>query len=315
MKELVRSNDLVMLSWLRARLAEEGIELFMLDQHASAMDGSIGILPRRAMVADEHHARAKAILDRGPDGPASLDTEDALLDGRVLVRQPADGYRISMDAVFLAACVAPKAGQSVLDAGSGVGAASLCLAARCPGVEIVGIELHESLADFATENAAANNFSDRVRFLAGDVLHPPAEIGQRQFDHVMLNPPFHDADATRASENVLRAAAHTEGEAKLADWLGFALRRVKDRGTVTLVHRADRLAEILALLDGATGDATVFPLWPKVDTQAKRVLVQATKASKGKLHLLPGLLVHNQDGSLTPRAEDVIRHAKAIDLG
>lgn len=315
MKELVRSNDLIMLSWLQARLAEEGIELFVLDQHASVVDGSLGILPRRAMVADDHHARAKAILDRGPDGPAAVDTEDALLDGRVQVRQPADGYRISMDAVFLAACVAPAAGQSVLDCGSGVGAASLCLATRCPGVEIVGIELHDSLADFASENAAANNLSDRVRFLAGDILRPPAEIGQRQFDHVMLNPPFHDADATRASENALRAAAHTEGEAKLADWLAFAWRRVKDRGTVTLVHRADRLAEILALLDGPCGDATVFPLWPKVDTQAKRVLVQATKASKGKLHLLPGLVVHNQDGSLTPLAADVIRHAKAIDLG
>ncbi|MGE0734549.1 MAG: DUF2007 domain-containing protein [Alphaproteobacteria bacterium] len=315
MKELVRSNDLVMLSWLRARLAEEGIELFLLDQHASAVDGSIGILPRRAMVADEHHARAKAILERGPDGPASVDTEDALLDGRVIVRQPADGYRISMDAVFLAACVAPKPGEIVLDAGSGVGAAALCLAARCAGVEIVGLELHDSLADFATENAGANNFADRVRFVTGDILRPPPAVAQRQFDHVMMNPPFHDADATRASANALRAAAHTEGEAKLADWIGVALRRVKDRGTITLVHRADRLAEILSLLEGAAGDATVFPLWPKVDTQAKRVLVQATKASKGKLHLLPGLVVHNQDGSLTPLAEDVIRHAKGIDLG
>ena len=76
MKELVRTNDPVMLSWLEATLRGAGIEPLVLDRHMSAMEGSIGILPRRVLVDEADYPRAKALLDRGPE-PLGPDDEPA----------------------------------------------------------------------------------------------------------------------------------------------------------------------------------------------------------------------------------------------
>jgi hypothetical protein len=70
MKELTRSNDLVFLSWARAFLAESGIESLTLDNHTSAIEGSIGAIPRRLMVADRDHERALALLRDAGELPA-----------------------------------------------------------------------------------------------------------------------------------------------------------------------------------------------------------------------------------------------------
>ena len=68
MKELIRTNDPVLLSWLSAALAGEGIEALVLDVHTSILEGSAGAIPRRLMVLDEDHARARLILDDAPRG-------------------------------------------------------------------------------------------------------------------------------------------------------------------------------------------------------------------------------------------------------
>lgn len=68
MKELLRTNDVVRLSWLQALLADAGIEYVVLDLHTSVVEGSIGILPRRLMVSDEDHARARRVLRDAGEG-------------------------------------------------------------------------------------------------------------------------------------------------------------------------------------------------------------------------------------------------------
>ncbi|WP_083821240.1 methyltransferase [Candidatus Odyssella thessalonicensis] len=100
-------------------------------------------------------------------------TEDYLLGGRVLIRQPAQGYRVAIDPIFLAASIDVQENESVLDIGAGVGAASLCLAYRVPGCKIVGLELQRSNVRLAMENIALNNMRGRVEVLMGDLLQPP----------------------------------------------------------------------------------------------------------------------------------------------
>ena len=89
---------------------------------------------------------------------------------------------------------------------------------------------------------------------------------------------------------------------------------LKQDGLLTLIHRSDRLGEVLAALLGRAGDAVVFPLWPAAGQPAKRVLVQARKGARGPLRLAPGLILHDQSGSFSPKAEDVLRHGRALDL-
>ncbi len=117
-------------------------------------------------------------------------TEDRLLDGRIRLRQPATGYRVAIDPVFLAASVPAEPRQLVLDVGCGAGAAMLCLAARVPHLRVVGLEMQRDLVRLAGDNVILNGLDARASVMIGDLLHPPPRLSPGAFDHVMANPPF-----------------------------------------------------------------------------------------------------------------------------
>jgi tRNA1(Val) A37 N6-methylase TrmN6 len=228
------------------------------------------------------------------------------LDGRVKAAQPETGFRSGLDAVMLAAAVPAEAGQNVLELGAGSGAASLCLAARVCGVTIIGVERDEGLAGLARDNAAANGAD--CRFVAADIFALPPEL-KRDFDQVLANPPFHGEG--QISPDPLRAAALMD-EGKLGEWLKLGLQRTVSGGFFTATLRADRLNEALAALP-ERGVCT-FPLWPRQGEMPKRVIVQARKGSNAPFALLPGLVLHRDDGSWTPDAEAVLRRGSALAL-
>jgi tRNA1(Val) A37 N6-methylase TrmN6 len=242
-------------------------------------------------------------------------TDDRLLGGRLRFSQPARGYRVAIDPVVLAAAVRPLPYHRVLDAGAGTGAASLCLAARVPECRIVGLELQRDLHRIASHNVAQNGLDRRVEILRGDLAQPPPRLSAASFDHVMTNPPHLPAGEASPPQHRERALAHVETTMDLAAWVGACLRMLKPDGHLTLIHRADRLAEVLAALLGRAGDVVVFPLWPAADRRpAKRVLVQARKGARGPLRLAPGLVLHGADGSFAPLAEGVLRDGIALEL-
>ena len=207
-------------------------------------------------------------------------TDDSLLGGRVRLRQPAQGYRVAIDPVFLAAAIPARPGSRILELGAGVGAASLCLAVRLPDVAIVGIELLEPVVELARSNVHDNGLEGRVEMRRGDVLD---SLRAATFDHAMANPPYLEAGRGRRSPNALKDTAHIEGDAALQAWVEAAFRAVRPGGTVTFVHRPDRLAELAGLLSIGGGGMVVFPLWAKAGADATRVLVQSTKI--GRAHV------------------------------
>lgn len=238
-----------------------------------------------------------------------------MLGGRVTLRQPAQGYRAAIDPVLMAAAVVPAGeGETVLDLGCGVGTAALCYAARVPDGAVTGLELLPALAELARANAAANGMDGWIRIVTGDLMDPPADVPGNGFARVMANPPYLAQEAADPAPQAEKATATVEGSADLAAWIGFALSRLEPRGRLILVHRADRLAEILALLHGRAGDTAVFPLWPKAGRPAKRVIVGARKGAKGGTAILPGLVLHAADGAYTEAAQRVLRDAGNILL-
>ncbi|MBT5192462.1 MAG: methyltransferase, partial [Rhodospirillaceae bacterium] len=208
-------------------------------------------------------------------------TQDGLMDRRILLQQPRQGYRAGSDAILLAAAVAARPGQVVLDAGAGVGAVGLCLAARCGEVLVRGLEIQADLVAVAQDNIRENELGNRVSVVAGDIARPPQEIGQTVFDHTVCNPPFYALGRASSSPDRGKAMAHGEGETSLEEWLAFCLRRTIPGGTVSVIHRADRLDAILSGLGRGGGDMLVFPLWPKPGRAAKRVIVQVKVGGKG----------------------------------
>lgn len=239
-------------------------------------------------------------------------SEDRLLDGRVLLRQGVRGYRAGMDAALLAAACDAADGARVLEAGCGAGGALLAAATRRAGAQFVGLERDAAAVALARQNVQANGLQTRVEILQGDVAKPFKQLAQPPFDAVMANPPFFDDPA------VLRAPAAEKTGAWMADgglaaWTGFLLKAVREGGSLTLIHRADRLADILALLAPKAGSFQIRPIHPRADAPAKRVLVRAIKTGKAPLVLLPPLVLHPQEGAKhTDAAEAILRGQAAL---
>jgi tRNA1(Val) A37 N6-methylase TrmN6 len=126
----------------------------------------------------------------------------------------------------------------------------------------------------------------------------------------MCNPPFHD-DEGRASPDPSRAVA-LQDHGALGDWLKEGMRRVVSNGTFTTILRSDRIGEALVAL-GSYG-VSIFPLWPRKDAPAKRLIVQAVKSSRTPLAMLPGLVLHEGDGRYTSAANAILRDGAALVL-
>jgi tRNA1(Val) A37 N6-methylase TrmN6 len=246
--------------------------------------------------------------------PLSDISEDTLLGGTVRLRQPVSGYRVAIDPVLLAAAVPATSADNVLDIGCGVGAASLCLAARVAGCRVVGIDRQREAVRLASENVALNDLGARVTVMTGDLLRPPPRLEPGGFSQVMANPPFLEAASASASPHPAKAEASIEGEADLAAWVRFALAMVCNRGGITFIHRADRLGHLLSELSPRAGEIVVFPLWPGDGKPAKRMIVHARKGSATPLRLMPGLVLHQPDGRNTEAAEAILRHGAAMRL-
>ncbi len=240
-------------------------------------------------------------------------TEDGLLDGRVRLRQPAGGYRAAIDPVFLAAAVPAREGERVLDVGAGTGAAALCLAARVPGCRVVGLEVQPDMAELARGNVQRNGCDGRVEMLTGDLLAPPPRLAPGSFHHVMTNPPHLAAANALPPPEAAKARAHVEHGVDLDAWMRFCVNMLRAKGTLTVIHRADRLDDLLAALRGRVGDVTILPLWPKADRPAKRLLVRARKGVATPLALVPGLVLHEEDGAYTRVAEAVLRRGAGLE--
>jgi tRNA1(Val) A37 N6-methylase TrmN6 len=247
-------------------------------------------------------------------------TTDAALGGRLLLQQPRRGHRFGHDAILLAAATGARAGEHVVELGAGVGAAGLALAARIADVHVTLVDSDEELVALASENARRNRFDANVRAVALDVgakaaAYRAAGLTPGTIDRVMANPPFNDPARQNVSPDQKRAAAHAAAPTTLAHWTKAANRLLAPQGVLTLIWRADGLADVLAALHGnGFGDVAVLPVHPRAGAAAIRILVRAVKGSRGPLVLLPGFALNDAHGRPTAEMEDVARNGLALPL-
>jgi len=243
-----------------------------------------------------------------PIVPVESPTENRLLGGRVTLRQPSRGYRAGLDAALLAAACDAAPGTRVIEAGCGAGAVLMVGATRRPGARFTGVERDAEALTLARDNAKLNGLADRVEAISGNIDGGFAPLGLTPFDAALSNPPFFDdPEALRAP--VVEKRGAWMAEAGLEAWATFLLKAVREGGTITLIHRADRLADILSGLGKSAGSFQVRPVHPFADAPAKRVVVRAIKTGKAPLRLLPALVLHPRDGATkhTSEAEAILR--------
>jgi tRNA1Val (adenine37-N6)-methyltransferase len=238
-------------------------------------------------------------------------TEGHLLGGAVPYAQPRNGYRTGIEPVFLAAVVPARPGEAVLEAGTGAGAGLLCLSHRVPGIAGVGLEIEPEMAGIAARNflrADAAHLSVRT----GDLLAQSESLGP--FDHAMANPPWHDISGS-VPEDALRHRAKMAQPGLTTQWIAAMARLLRPRGTLTLVLPPRAVPESLAALAMADcGAGVLFPLWPKAGREPRIVLIQAILGARADFRLLPGLILHADEG-YTDAAEAILRRGEALSLG
>ncbi len=230
-------------------------------------------------------------------------TDGTLLDGKLRYAQPKHGYRTGIEPVLLAASVPARAGDLVLEAGTGAGAGLMCLAARVAGVSCIGIEQDPAMAELAVYNLTANAISG-ARIVTADIV---AWLADTVFDHAFANPPWHAASGT-PSPVAGRAGAKRAAPGLLAAWVGALAATLRQRGTLSLILPAASLAEAVAALTAAAcGETIVQPLWPRQGVAAKLIVLRAVRGGRGACALLPGLVLHEDDGAYTDAAQAVLR--------
>jgi tRNA1(Val) A37 N6-methylase TrmN6 len=243
-------------------------------------------------------------------------SEDAVLGGKLVLRQPRRGHRFGHDAILLAAATAAQSGEHAVDLGSGVGVAGLALARRIEGLAVTLVEIDPALSAFGRDNAERNGLSRRVRAVCLDVAASAADFAAAglppcSFDRVLMNPPFNAAQ--NPSPEPGRRLAHTASPDTLTRWLGAAARLLRASGTVTLIWRADGLDGVLRALAADFGAAAALPIHPKPDAAAIRVIVRATKGGSSQLARLPGFVLAAADGKPSKEAEAVLREGSTLD--
>lgn len=237
-------------------------------------------------------------------------TLDGYLGGRVKAYQPRNGYRAGVDPVLLAASVPAKPGQKVLELGCGVGVASLCLAARVDGLELIGLELQPEYAELAKRNAAFNNVNLAV--VIGDLANMPVDLRQTSYDHVLANPPYFQRDKSVEATDGGRETAMGE-DTSLLDWVKAASKRLTPKGTATFIHRAERLQDLLSAMEGRLGSVQVLPLVARTGRDASLVIVRARKRGKAPFRLHDSLVMHQghrherDEADYSPAIEQCLR--------
>jgi tRNA1(Val) A37 N6-methylase TrmN6 len=248
---------------------------------------------------------------------AAATSDDAVLGGRLTLRQPLRGHRIGHDGILLAAATSALAGEHAVDLGSGVGGAGLALASRVAGLAVTLVEIDPALTKIALGNAEHNGLSDRVRAVCLDVEASAADfaaagLAPESAACVLMNPPFNVVQ--QPSPERSRRVAHAASPETLRQWLSAAARLLRPDGAVTLIWRADGLADVLAVLAADFGAIAVLPVHPKPGAPAIRVLARGIKASRAPLTLLPGFLLADADGKPSVQAEAVLRGGAQLNM-
>lgn len=237
-----------------------------------------------------------SIIDsRLPDSPVL--TTDTLFDGELICAQSQDGYRFSIDAVFLAHFCSPRQHDRILDLGAGCGVVSLIIASRHPAVTLTCLEIQESLIRLISHNIHQNNLGERFHAVPGDLCCINGLVEAGGYDQVVCNPPYYRVDSGRHNYNEEQAVARHEIKARLDDVVRAAAYALRTKGRLTMVYPASRVASLMSTLKRYRFEPKRFRAvysYPGVD--ASLCLVEAAKCGGDHMDLLPPLYVYDYPG-------------------
>ncbi|MDX2455740.1 tRNA1(Val) (adenine(37)-N6)-methyltransferase [Desulfosarcina sp.] len=233
-------------------------------------------------------------------------TRDHFFNGKIVLNQPASGYRFSIDAVILSHLACPAPGETVLDLGTGCGVIPVMLAFRHPEIRVIGVEIQPSLSRLARRNVADNCLSDRVQIVDKDIGKLLlADIGG-PVDWVVTNPPYRKRGSGRINTDSQRAVARHEIKTDLDTVLRTARRMLRKSGRFSIIYPSVRSIDLLTAMR-STGIEPKYltMIHAKPAFPARLVLVTGIKGGRPGLDVGPPLCLYHEDGTYTRALESM----------
>jgi tRNA1(Val) A37 N6-methylase TrmN6 len=243
-------------------------------------------------------------------------SRDRFLGGRVEIFQPGSGnHRAGLEAVLLGAAASGDFAGLALDLGSGAGVAGMCLAARAPAARVTLVEREPELVELARESLAlAANASIAGRVEAVEAVIGKGSLAVPPADLAVMNPPFHRAGKVSAPGGGARARAHLLGEAGLEAWFRAAAGALRPDGELIGIFRADALALVVEAAGTRFGRLELLPIHPRPGENAHRLMLRGRKGSRATPSILPGLVLHPEEGNgFRPAIDAILRDGAGLE--
>ena len=224
---------------------------------------------------------------------------DSLFEGRLVCRQPLEGYRFSVDSILLAHFSPVQDGDSVLDMGCGCGVIGLIMLFRWQTLcqRLAGLELQPELAELARQNGQLNGFDEKYTVVEGDLRTIKNFFQAESFSRVVINPPYYIKGTGRESAGRQSLIARHQVCASTDQIMAAASRVVKNRGVVSVVFPADGLIDLAGCMVAAHLRPKRIQMvysYPEQTGAAALVLVEAVKNGGTGTKILPPFYVYQK---------------------
>ena len=225
--------------------------------------------------------------------------DDLQIKGYEIIQSPGR-FCFGMDAVLLSAFAKVKAGECVLDLGTGTGILPILLATNTKGKHFTGLEIQEESADMACRSVRHNRLEEQIDIVTGDIKEASQIFGKGSMDVITTNPPYMIGGHGMANPESAKAIARHEVLCTLEDIIRESARILKAGGRFYMVHRPFRLAAILtAMCEAKLEPKRMRLVYPYVDKEPNMVLIEGIRGAKSRMTVDPPLIVYEKDGSYT----------------
>jgi tRNA1(Val) A37 N6-methylase TrmN6 len=235
---------------------------------------------------------------------------DSVLNGKIKLVQPQNGYRVAIDPIILSSFVHPRRNQKILDVGCGVGTISLILKMKEISSEITALDVDKTMCEICRQNSAINSLHINVINVGIENAKENLSLKNKLFDQIVTNPPFFSQKSSRISETKRLANFET---VNLSDWILFCFKKLKNEGIFSMIHKASRIDDILYSLRGIAGSVQLIPIFPKINCEANRVVIIAKKSSKTETRILQGIVVHEDNGDYSKTMDEILSGKFLVD--
>ena len=226
---------------------------------------------------------------------------DDLQLNNLKVIQNKDGFCFGIDAVLLSDFAKDIYKDSkVLDLGTGTGILGILLCGKTKLSKIYGIDIQEEVCDMASRSIKLNNLENRFEIINKNIKDLKDIFEENSFDAIVSNPPYKKDNSGIKNESQTKLISRHEITASLEDFISISSKLLKNNGSIYMVHRPERLSDLLYLLKKYNLEPKKLRLVQSYfDSKPKLILVKATKNAKSFLNIEEPLIIYNKDGSYT----------------